>query len=45
MEDPNIIEGEAADDDPDVLAGMAQLKQLRDAENDVTDLPHLPPRA
>jgi len=38
MEDPNIIEGEAADDDLKVLQGMARLALLRAAENDVTYL-------
>ena len=38
VEDPHIIEGEAADDDPEELQGMARLAELRAMEADTAEL-------
>jgi hypothetical protein len=38
MSDPDIIEGEADDDDPEVVEGMHRLAELRAREGDIPDL-------
>lgn len=36
---PEIAENALPDDDPDVLEGMARLKELRTSERDIRDIP------
>ena len=36
---PDLYDGEAADDDPEVIAGMLRLSELRKQEREIPDLP------